>query len=321
MSGFLICKLTPICDKTQSGSTAHSLTQQNLPHLIETIKSKSKPKPQQPSTIHYDATHTPPTLSGLLPSRANEELSTALSDFCLSVGCQNQIITQYDVEHQEWQDGLIPILNELAKERIDQCQLTIEHGVLTLRGNVDYNRTVHTLTDSLRLYADNLAIDNYLTFSKSEPKLPTLDNEPIDDHEIKQAEIDNLMNGIIEERPLQQLQTDITHFLHNNPIKFEPAKSSIEPQSFLVLDQIYSMLREQTTDSVRIEGHTDQNGNAEDNKVLSQKRADSVRDYLIKKGFNGSKLQSIGYGEEKLLNPADTPEAHRQNRRVEFYLE
>ena len=71
---------------------------------------------------------------------------------------------------------------------------------------------------------------------------------------------------------------------------------------------------------IRIEGHTDSRGNNAYNKDLSQRRADSVRTYLIEKGVAEDRLQSVGYGEEKPLVEGASADARAKNRRVDFRL-
>jgi OmpA-OmpF porin, OOP family len=69
---------------------------------------------------------------------------------------------------------------------------------------------------------------------------------------------------------------------------------------------------------VAIEGHTDNVGNDEYNKKLSDKRANSIRQYLIDKfGINGSRLTAAGYGESKPIATNDTEEGRQINRRVQ----
>ena len=65
-----------------------------------------------------------------------------------------------------------------------------------------------------------------------------------------------------------------------------------------------------------IAGHTDASGSADYNKSLSQRRADSVLQFLIDHGVERERLQSIGHGEERLLNTDDP--GHPENRRVEI---
>lgn len=104
-------------------------------------------------------------------------------------------------------------------------------------------------------------------------------------------------------------------------IYFETAKDTIKPESFAILDEIAQVLVEHPElKKVRIEGHTDSRGSDAGNLKLSDKRAAAVVAYLINKGVTADRLSSVGYGESKPLDPAETEEAWAKNRRVEFII-
>ncbi len=68
---------------------------------------------------------------------------------------------------------------------------------------------------------------------------------------------------------------------------------------------------------VEIQGHTDNKGSAAYNKKLSQRRAESVMNELVKYGVSADRLTAVGYGEEQPIVPNDTPENMFKNRRIE----
>jgi large repetitive protein len=105
-------------------------------------------------------------------------------------------------------------------------------------------------------------------------------------------------------------------------IYFDTARATIQPRSFKLLDQIAQTLRgHEEIKKIRIEGHTDSQGPDESNLKLSQKRADAVKDYLIKKGqVDPARLESVGYGETRAIAPNNTVKGREQNRRVEFVI-
>jgi len=90
-----------------------------------------------------------------------------------------------------------------------------------------------------------------------------------------------------------------------------------------VLDTLVIMLKENPNIKVEIGSHTDSRGSDSKNLILSQKRAQSVVDYLVAHGINASRLTAKGYGETHLVNNCDdgvpcTEEQHQQNRRTTF---
>ena len=71
---------------------------------------------------------------------------------------------------------------------------------------------------------------------------------------------------------------------------------------------------------IEIAAHTDDVGSEEYNMKLSQKRAESVTNYLVSKGIQKERLISVGYGESKPLTSNATPEGRDSNRRTEFKI-
>ena len=80
------------------------------------------------------------------------------------------------------------------------------------------------------------------------------------------------------------------------------------------------MLKKKANYGLRIEGHTDNVGTDESNLILSQKRANAVKNYLIKKGVDGAKLDAFGYGASKPIADNDTAAGKQKNRRVEMKI-
>ncbi len=103
-------------------------------------------------------------------------------------------------------------------------------------------------------------------------------------------------------------------------IYFDTGKYDIKPESDPSLGKIVAMLKEHKEMEVTIEGHTDANGSGESNQILSENRANAVRSYLVDKGIKRSRLSTVGYGEEKPIDPSNNEKAWTINRRVEFVL-
>jgi outer membrane protein OmpA-like peptidoglycan-associated protein len=121
----------------------------------------------------------------------------------------------------------------------------------------------------------------------------------------------------------QQLILDTSvNFLNRmaKNILFKSNSHVIKKESHLSLDQISVFLSEHPNFAVIIEGHTDDIGSAEDNLILSRRRAESVYQYLLSKGIASSRMQTVGYGETQPLNTKKNDEARATNRRVQFQL-
>lgn len=99
-------------------------------------------------------------------------------------------------------------------------------------------------------------------------------------------------------------------------VLFETNSDRLTVASMTYLDQVATRLNELPSVTGVIEGHTDNTGADAHNQNLSERRAKTVRDYLVSKGVAGARLQSEGFGETKPLADNATDEGRAQNRRV-----
>jgi outer membrane protein OmpA-like peptidoglycan-associated protein len=101
-------------------------------------------------------------------------------------------------------------------------------------------------------------------------------------------------------------------------INFDTGKSIIKPESKPIIEKIVQMLKENPALSISVEGHTDNVGNKESNKKLSDDRAKAVLNAIIDQGIDAKRLSSIGYGQDKPIADNNTEEGRAKNRRVEL---
>lgn len=118
---------------------------------------------------------------------------------------------------------------------------------------------------------------------------------------------------------MEKKELEIVKFAFEN-LEFETGKDVIRSSSFPSLTALADLLKKKANYGLRIEGHTDNVGSDEKNLLLSQKRANAVRAYLIKRGVDGLKLEALGYGESTPVADNDTPEGKQKNRRVEMKI-
>lgn len=107
--------------------------------------------------------------------------------------------------------------------------------------------------------------------------------------------------------------------LSTNGILFDTNSDNIKAQSYAVLKEIGTVLMENQQLTVKIVGHTDSDGEAKSNMVLSKKRAEAVKTALSKNfSISPTRMQTEGLGEGKPIDTNDTPHGKANNRRVEF---
>jgi outer membrane protein OmpA-like peptidoglycan-associated protein len=100
-------------------------------------------------------------------------------------------------------------------------------------------------------------------------------------------------------------------------VNFDTAKSTIRPESMPLLDVVLEFMKLKKSARVEISGHTDNVGNAKSNKLLSARRAEACRSYLVSKGIDGSRITAVGHGADRPVVPNDSDENRQKNRRIE----
>ena len=101
-------------------------------------------------------------------------------------------------------------------------------------------------------------------------------------------------------------------------VEFDFDKSTIKKGYYQDIDNLAGVMKQYPDLNVVIEGHTDSVGTAAYNKKLSQRRAESVKKYMVEKGgIDANRLKAQGFGEEKPIASNKTKEGRQQNRRVE----
>jgi OmpA-OmpF porin, OOP family len=103
-------------------------------------------------------------------------------------------------------------------------------------------------------------------------------------------------------------------------IQFKLNSDELLPASFPILNEAADILGEYPGIRMEIQGHASSDGDDMHNMVLSQKRAESVRQYLVNRGVEPSRLMATGYGETQPIADNDSQEGRVMNRRVEFKI-
>ncbi len=132
-----------------------------------------------------------------------------------------------------------------------------------------------------------------------------IDEAKIEVEEILKREREKVVK--IEETPFKDILFDFDSY-------------AIKREYYPLLDSISEWLKMRKEKNVLIEGHCDERGTHEYNLILGQKRAEAVKEYLVRKGVDEKRLKTISYGKERPLDPRHTEEAWAKNRRVHFEL-
>lgn len=103
-------------------------------------------------------------------------------------------------------------------------------------------------------------------------------------------------------------------------ITFDTGRADVKPPFRPVLDQLAYSISQYPNTVIRIEGHTDSTGSASFNQTLSENRASSVASYLMQRGVDGNRVESVGYGFTRPIADNSTAAGRAENRRVEVLI-
>jgi OmpA-OmpF porin, OOP family len=104
------------------------------------------------------------------------------------------------------------------------------------------------------------------------------------------------------------------------PVRFADGKATLLPDSYPMLAQVMDLVVRTGIKRIRVEAHTDSQGNKETNLTLSKDRARAVADYLVTAGLDVSRIESEGFGDSRPIAPNLTPKGRELNRRVEIVI-
>lgn len=125
-------------------------------------------------------------------------------------------------------------------------------------------------------------------------------------------------NGCPEVNPTAEVMATLNSYART--ILFDTGKSSFKNETMPVLEAMTAIFKEYPMADFSIEGHTDSVGSTSSNQLLSERRANAVRDYLIANGISADRLTATGVGEAMPIDSNKTRSGRKNNRRVEVKL-
>jgi len=144
---------------------------------------------------------------------------------------------------------------------------------------------------------------------------PEIFSAPTQSYLLEIVEREGMEQAVTAARLLDELNRQGFTTLYLN---FETGKWDIRPADMPVLDEVAKALAQPPAMKVRIEGHTDNVGQSEANRALSEKRAQSVMQALVARGVVADRLSAAGFGQERPIADNRTEEGRAKNRRVEI---
>jgi len=149
-----------------------------------------------------------------------------------------------------------------------------------------------------------------------------------DDHDLAQTQEEIARQRALDEKQRQSEGTASTreiiaarNLFMNEDIYFDFDRSDLKTEAREILKRKAEWLRNNSGQSIIIEGHCDERGTNEYNLALGDRRAQSAKNFLRDLGIAKSRLTTISYGEERPANPRGNENAWSKNRRAHFVLE
>jgi outer membrane protein OmpA-like peptidoglycan-associated protein len=134
----------------------------------------------------------------------------------------------------------------------------------------------------------------------------------------REAELDRLQKVLGDIANTRKTALGLVVTLGSDSIRFDFDKATLRPGNREVLSRIAGVLMTVKGYSIYVYGYTDDIGPEQYNQKLSERRADTVRDYLVKAGLDSNIISTKGYGESDPLEKGDSAKARAKNRRVEI---
>ena len=119
--------------------------------------------------------------------------------------------------------------------------------------------------------------------------------------------------------PVPSIEANSLLITLDSGVLFDVDKYDVRPEAEEVLKNLAIVLKEMDVKNFEIDGHTDSDASDEYNQVLSEKRANSVKNFLVSQGVT-AEITTKGYGESKPVASNDTAEGKQKNRRVEIII-
>ena len=219
-------------------------------------------------------------------------------------------------------------LNAIVKDF--KTKKTIENATIILRSNKKKLTFTTDVNGEIYIELPNAKIGDSLSYSVAVIKAGYFGKEFSYKQRIDTSKNVYTLNTELD-LSLHKIEkgTEIGKAINILPIYFDLDKDEIRKDAALELDKVITILKKYPNINIELGSHTDCRGSLEYNDDLSERRAESSKNYIISRGIDANRLYWRGYGETKLVNKCECdlidtkhyPEKlHQQNRRTEFVI-
>jgi outer membrane protein OmpA-like peptidoglycan-associated protein/tetratricopeptide (TPR) repeat protein len=213
----------------------------------------------------------------------------------------------------------------LKKDKKEEPQLTLVSGIITDETSgkplgADVEIVDNAKNESVAKFKSNAETGKYLVSLPSGKNYALIVKSP--EHLFHSENFDiPILEGYNEiNKPIVLKKPEVGKKIILNNIFYDFDKSDLRNESLNELSLVFQLLNEMPTLKIELSSHTDSKGGEEYNIKLSQARAQSVVDYLVKRGITKDRLIAKGYGKSQPVATNETDEGRQLNRRTEFKI-
>ena len=123
-----------------------------------------------------------------------------------------------------------------------------------------------------------------------------------------------------DDQKVATCQAEVDKIVESRKIQFRPGSPYVSLEARQILDQLAGALKNCDDLSIAVEGHTDDKGDKDVNRVMSQERADRIKAGLVERGISESRITATGYGSTRPRAKGSDAASDAQNRRIEFRI-
>lgn len=208
-----------------------------------------------------------------------------------------------------------PFIEEFKKSAINGSKIVFDENGLKVNAEIKDEDSITILDELNKKNHLNASLDMKVLVKNQD-----MINQEIED--VKHIVETNLKKDEIQKEvipTIEDIQNQINNILKENKITFARASTNLTPESLKTIENIVNILKNHNY-LIEVGGHTDSKGNPTLNQQLSDKRAASVKNSLIKFGINKDLVKSFGYGNQFPIAQEDELGLSEENRRVEILL-
>ncbi len=252
-------------------------------------------------------------IAGFLSTQDEKsDIITQIDAICKDDSCIKELQFFEEVKPFAFTKETFELISYAKEKNITDFSLMMNKDVLKVEGTLTSKEQEEAIKPYFNAFINqDYRIENLMQIKKL---TPLVKEEVFKEEATQDVAKSELVTP--EHISIEDASKNINEIINENAITFDYKSSTISKESKQTLDEVIDILFGLDGVDIEVAGYTDSKGGTIYNKVLSQKRADSVRNYIIKSGIRARLLKSVGYGEE---NPIAAPK-EIINRRVEIHL-